>query len=426
MKNKVILLLIVFFSTVVNAQIVDIPDANFKNALVNFPVAELGNDLLEDVDTNDDGEIQVSEAYEVQKLFISNFFIDTIEGIQDFINLMELECTYNNISTVDVSQNLYLESLNFRNNQLNNLNVTQNLNLEYLDFAHNNLTSIDLSQNLNLITLFCDTNLLNNLDVSQNPYLELIQCKENLFTSLSFINNPNLIFLGCSFNNLTSLNVTNNINLETLQCFNNQLTSMDVSQNQNLKFLNCRYNQISIIDVSYNEQLQIIDCSQNEITSLDLSQNLNLFYIYCSENQLESLNISNDNNDSIIILDAVLNSALTCIQVDDVDYANSLVCGDNPNWCKDEAAIYSEDCSLSIDDNLQPQVMVYPNPTKDYLYIESSNTINSIKVFDVLGKLVFQENNQVNQIDISSLDNGLFFIKIETDQGVSTQKVLKQ
>jgi hypothetical protein len=81
---------------------------------------------------------------------------------------------------------------------------------------------------------------------------------------------------------------------------------------------------------------------------------------------------------------------------------------------------------LGIEDNFQSQFMIYPNPTKGFIYFESNNTINSIKVFDVLGKLVFQENNHVNQIDISSLNNGLLFVQIETNQGISIQKVIKQ
>lgn len=67
------LLLLVFFGLFLsgNAQIVTIPDANFKNALVNTICTDTDGDgvLDGDVDTNDDGEIQVSEALGAQQLF---------------------------------------------------------------------------------------------------------------------------------------------------------------------------------------------------------------------------------------------------------------------------------------------------------------------------------------------------------------------
>ena len=53
MKNLYILLIALFAFTISQAQIVNIPDANFKNALLNhIPV----------IDLNGDSEIQISEA----------------------------------------------------------------------------------------------------------------------------------------------------------------------------------------------------------------------------------------------------------------------------------------------------------------------------------------------------------------------------
>jgi hypothetical protein len=79
--------------------------------LVNEPVAELGNNILEDVDTNGDGEIQIIEAQEVIHLFISGFNINSLVGIEDFNNLVWLDCGGNNITTLDISENNILEKL---------------------------------------------------------------------------------------------------------------------------------------------------------------------------------------------------------------------------------------------------------------------------------------------------------------------------
>lgn len=62
MKPYYHIIFLCFFSSLSFSQIVSIPDANFKTALLNHTPA---------IDTNGDGEIQVSEASLVEKLHIS-------------------------------------------------------------------------------------------------------------------------------------------------------------------------------------------------------------------------------------------------------------------------------------------------------------------------------------------------------------------
>ncbi len=71
---------------------------------------------------------------------------------------------------------------------------------------------------------------------------------------------------------------------------------------------------------------------------------------------------------------------------------------------------------------------IFPNPVTNILIIKNSGqySINRIKVFDVLGKLVLQENNPTNQLDISILSSGLLFVKIETDKGIFVEKIVKE
>lgn len=71
---------------------------------------------------------------------------------------------------------------------------------------------------------------------------------------------------------------------------------------------------------------------------------------------------------------------------------------------------------------------IYPNPATNIITIEnkSHNPIKSIIIYDVLGRLVLEENNPSNQLDISKLYNGLLFLTIETDKGVFIKKIIKQ
>ena len=70
----------------------------------------------------------------------------------------------------------------------------------------------------------------------------------------------------------------------------------------------------------------------------------------------------------------------------------------------------------------------YPNPTSDILNINYSEIIIDIEVSNVLGqKLIIQKNNKNNyKLDLSSLPNAAYFVKITTFDKEKTIKVLKQ
>lgn len=68
-------------------------------------------------------------------------------------------------------------------------------------------------------------------------------------------------------------------------------------------------------------------------------------------------------------------------------------------------------------------VMVYPNPSKDMLNIVTNGTLNKVTISDFNGKVVFNGNSKA--IDISALSNGVYFVKVETVQGISNTKFVK-
>ena len=90
MKKLVVLLL--FFTCIVNAQVVNIPDANFKAKLISLGI-----------DTNADGEIQNSEASVVTALDVYNQNITDLTGISSFVNLNILFCSNNSISNLNLT-----------------------------------------------------------------------------------------------------------------------------------------------------------------------------------------------------------------------------------------------------------------------------------------------------------------------------------
>jgi hypothetical protein len=72
---------------------------------------------------------------------------------------------------------------------------------------------------------------------------------------------------------------------------------------------------------------------------------------------------------------------------------------------------------------------IYPNPANDVLHIASDTELNSARVFDVAGKLVMEVHIGgafSNAMDISNLNNGVYFLEIETVSGESnSSKIIK-
>lgn len=72
---------------------------------------------------------------------------------------------------------------------------------------------------------------------------------------------------------------------------------------------------------------------------------------------------------------------------------------------------------------------VYPNPFVDYVSINLVDTqINSVKVMDINGRIVKTANNSElsnAKVNLSELTNGVYLMTIETENGVSTQKIIK-
>ena len=169
-------------------------------------------------------------------------------------------------------------------------------NLTYLNVYDNQLTSLDVSNNLKLTELSASTNQLTSLDVSNNLKLTYLYAYDNQLTSLDVSKNINLTVLDAYDNQLTSLDVSKNINLTVLYADNNQLTSLDVSKNINLTFLNASWNQLTSLDVSKNINLTRLEVYKNQLTSLDASKTINLTRLEVYSNKLTSLDVSKNVN----------------------------------------------------------------------------------------------------------------------------------
>jgi endoglucanase len=69
---------------------------------------------------------------------------------------------------------------------------------------------------------------------------------------------------------------------------------------------------------------------------------------------------------------------------------------------------------------------VYPNPTNDFILIDSSFPIAKIKLVDIKGRIVLFWNKEREAYDLSILEKGIYFIKIFSENGVLyVRKIVK-
>lgn len=118
---------------------------------------------------------------------------------------------------------------------------------------------------------------------------------------------------------------------------------------------------------------------------------------------------------------------------------NSLVAGD---FVEKSANIYF-DYNAPIDTNvaqttyqllsnsihqLDSSVIVSPNPTSSFIKINCNSTIKSVELYDVQGRILETslKNNSTAKFDISEKQNGIYFLKITTENGSKVEKIVKE
>ncbi|MBP5401045.1 MAG: Omp28-related outer membrane protein [Bacteroidales bacterium] len=84
------------------------------------------------------------------------------------------------------------------------------------------------------------------------------------------------------------------------------------------------------------------------------------------------------------------------------------------------------DLSVGVSDNNESRTTVYPNPATDVLNVLSENSIQQVEIYNAQGQLVKASDGNVESISISNLTEGLYFVKVITDNGTSTHKIIKK
>ena len=259
----------------------------------NFPDENFRDYVAGEWDKNQDKYFSPSEIANAKWISCDNKEISNLKGIEFFTNIWLLECYYNNLTTIDLSNNK---------------------KLSYINCHHNKLEELDVSGLPLLKTFYCGHNALPSIDVSKNEKLEDFDCQDNHLDTLDVSQNKELVKLGCGSNNLTELDVSENKKLKTLGFYDNKLRNLNLGNQTELEWLSCGKNPLSVLDVSANTKLETLLVPETNLTELNVSANT----------KLKVLNVSNTNLTS---LDATNNTALATFIGKDCSY-NIAVEGD--------------------------------------------------------------------------------------------------
>ena len=270
-----------------------------------------------------------------------------------------------------------------------------------------------------------------------------------------------LTSLNCSHNNLTflpplptglkTLYISHNRlsdlsnlpqNLTVLYCGSNQLKTLP-DLPSGLQILECSYNAILILP-KMPSSLKTLFCSHNLLTNLpNLPQNLE--GLECSNNRLKNLPalpqtlslLSCQNNSELSCLPRLPDSLLYLYMSKGISCLPNIV---RKAIVEHVEGIVNQPVNLPICTPIQlalcppilpkptepdKKIRIFPNPTEGFLTIlHQGIDIQNILVFNYLGQLV--KHVKTIEINMEALASGWYLIQVHTNDGVFSEKIMKQ
>lgn len=344
-----------------------IPDSNFEAKLISLGF-----------DTASDGKAETAKIDKITSINLNNASINNLKGIEDFKALTILNCSYNNLSSLDLSKNTSIKELHCSSNNLTSLDVSKNTALTYLDCSWNDLTSLNIKNGKNAF--------FTTLRISVNNDLNCITVDDVAYANTNWSSNKNstAIFTTNDCNAYTIINDSN---------FENKLIALGIdTDGKNGMVANSSIEKITQLNISNSsianlkgiegfKALTQLNCSNNALALLDLNKNISLTKIECQSNQIAELKIDQ------------------CISLTHLNAGS--------NKFKSSFSTYNLKAltSLSVSNNEITSLNLYENSELETLLC-NHNKLTSISTYQ-LDKLkeINCSNNQITYLDVSNLAN---------------------
>ncbi len=263
---------------VINNDETGIPDVNFYNA------------LLEQYDENHDGKLTTLEAEKIVSLAVVYEEIKSIQGVQNFKNIVSLDVSWNDITDISCLQNMKLTSLHLSGNKVNDISALEGMPLNFLQLRNCGISDISPLSGMPLSNLDLGGNNISDisplsgmsfygLDLDGNNISDISDLKETTFEILWLYGNYNLTdisalegkkikVLNLSNTKIGDISVLKGMPLEGLDIMNCGVSDISPLEGMPLKTLDISYNNISDISVLADMELTSLKMSYNNITSI--------------------------------------------------------------------------------------------------------------------------------------------------------------
>lgn len=377
---------------------------------------DLNNSFL--IDNGDELPLIVNET---EKNYIS---VDNLKGVISRIELNKNIKTFNKKSFITNDDTLYYFPVK------NGINSAQKISLK--DVSNND--KILFVDNLNDDSfVFTTSESIYIIDSQGNLISEFINPKYNI---LFFKEYKNKLYVGLhdGKNKLIKINIydlsftlENSLSLNSKFGYNNSKINLYLKDDELL--VNSRNKD--------NINILKIDINTNQISTIDLDISKSLGSSFINNKNL----VFYENFTSESIGNGISNYTIAKLYDDDFNelyeytfnerqglILSSTLHNNNLNLygiIRKQDGYYNTFIELDINDKLtlslnenedQNNFKIYPNPSKNYISIDYNQPINKIQIFDQLGKIYFQSNFYKNQLDISNLKPGVYFIKINEEE----------
>ncbi|MBA4275751.1 T9SS type A sorting domain-containing protein [Flavobacterium sp.] len=199
-----------------------------------------------------------------------------------------------------------------------------------------------------------------------------------------------------------------------------------------------RFTIDGLLDTSFSDDGKLLIDTNSE---KDFVQDLNILYdnsIFLAGGSstssstygfLMKLNQDGSYKTNFGVNGVITNMNFSGVQKVIVNETNIIAIGNTNSPSNVALAKYNNSNLLSIQENQfkNKNFSIYPNPVEDKLNIISlsRHQIDAVEILDVLGKKVFKQNQNINQLNTASFPKGIYLLKIYSDGLIEDFKLIK-
>lgn len=183
----------------------------------------------------------------------------------------------------------------------------------------------------------------------------------------------------------------------------------------------------------------VFDTAQYDLNSLQILNSSNPLDVKVTNNEalfyLSNVAIGGPGGDGGILLKIKSNSGLTAGQTVSSNAQIFFDYGSNFNTAIVPSSTATTNTEVTTFQNLSnsqntidASILVYPNPAQSMVTIDCENNIKSVQLYDIYGRLLQMNLTDSNKVlmDMRERLNGVYFLKITSDQGTKVERIVKE